>query len=67
MFEVVISSFSNSVDKAIDEYHDSTSYTNSSNHSSSSSSSNSSSSSSSGNTTDEEYTSSVPGIPLEVF
>ena len=57
MFEVVISSSSNRVDKAIDEYHDSTSYTNSSNHSSSSS----------GNTTDEEYTSSVPGIPLEVF
>ena len=47
MSEIVVSS-SNSVDKAIDEYHDSN-Y--------SGSSSNSSSSSSSGNTTDKEYTS----------
>ena len=56
MSEVVVSSSSNSVDKAIDEYHDSTSYSGSS-----------SSSSSGGNTTNEEYTSSVPKVPLEVF
>ena len=55
MSEVVVSSSNNSVDKAIDEYHDSTNY------------SGSSSSSSSGNTTDGEYTSSVPGVPLKVF
>ena len=58
MSKVVISSSSNSVDKAIDEYHDSTSY---------SDSSSCSSCSTSGNTTNEEYTSGVPGIPLEVF
>ena len=63
MFEVVISSSSNSVDKAIYDYHDSTSY----NDSSSRSSSSSSSSSSSGNTTNEEYTFGVPRISLEVF
>ena len=57
MFEVEVSSSSNSVDKAIDEYHDSTS----------SSSSSSSSSNSGGNTTDEEYTFSVLGVPLKVF
>ena len=56
MFEVEVSSSSNSVDKAIDEYHDSTS-----------SSSSSSSSNSGGNTTDEEYTFSVLGVPLKVF
>ena len=56
MSEVVVSSSSNSVDKAIDKYHDSTSYSGSN-----------SNTSSSGNTTDEEYTSSVPGVPLEVF
>ena len=56
MFEVVVSSSSNSVDKAIDKYHDSTSYNGSS-----------SNSISSGNTTDEEYTSVVPRIPLEVL
>ena len=55
MSKVVVSSSSNSVDKAIDECHDSTNY------------SGSSSSSSNGNTTDEEYTSGVPGVPLEVF
>ena len=55
MFEVVVSSSSKSVNKALDEYHDSTSY------------SDSSSSSSSGNTTDEEYTSGVPRVPLDVF
>lgn len=59
MSEVVVSLSSNSVDKSINEYHDSTSY--------SGSSSNSSSSSSSGNTTNEEYTSGVPGVHLEVF
>ena len=57
MSKVVVSSSSNSVDKAINEYHDSTSY----------SGSNSSSSSSSGNTTNEEYTFGVPRVPLEVF
>ena len=56
MFEIAISSSSNSIDKAIDEYHDS-------NYSGSSSSSNSSG----GNTTDEEYTSDVLGVPLEVL
>ena len=56
MSEVVVSSSSNSVDKAIDEYHDSTSYSGSS-----------SSSSSNGNTMDKVYTSGVPGVPLEVF
>ena len=56
MSEVVISSSSNSVDKAIDKYHDSTSYSGSS-----------SNSISSGNTTNEKYTSGVPGIPLEVL
>ena len=61
MSEIVLSSSSNSIDKVIDKYRDSSSYTNSSSNSSSSSSS-----SSSGNTT-EEYMSSVPGVPLEVF
>ena len=59
MSEVVVSLSSNSVDKAIKKYHDSTSY--------SGSSSSSSSSSSSGNTTNEEYTSGVPRVPLKVF
>ena len=58
MSEVVVSSSSDSVDKAIDECHDSTNY---------SGSSSSSSSSSNGNTTNEEYTSGVPGGPLKVF
>ena len=58
MSKVVVSSSSNSVDKAIDECHDSTNY---------SGSSSSSSSSSNGNTTDEEYTSGVLGVPLKVF
>ena len=57
MSKVVVSSSSNSVDKAIDEYHDSTNYSGSSN----------SSSSSSGNTTDEEYTSGITRVPLKVF
>lgn len=59
MFETVISSTSNSIDKAIDKYHDTTSY--------SGSSSSTSNSSSRGNTTNEGYTSGVPGVPLEVF
>ena len=58
MSKVVISSSSNSVDKAIDEYYDTTSYSDSSSRSSSSISR---------NITDEECTSGVPGIPLEVF
>ena len=64
MSEVVVSSSSNSVDKAIDEYHDSISYSGST---SSSSSSSNSSSSSGRNTMNEEYTSGVLGVPLEVF
>ena len=56
MSEIVVSLSSNSVDKAINECHDS-SYSDSS----------SNNSSSSGNTTDEEYTSSVPRVPLEVL
>ena len=56
MSEIVVSSSSNSVNQAIDEYHDS-SYSGSS----------SNSSRISGNTTDEEYTSGVPRVPLEVF
>ena len=59
MSEIVVSLSSNSIDKAIDEYHDSTSY--------SGSSSSTSNSSSGGNTMDEEYTSIVPGVPLEVL
>ena len=56
MSEVVVSSSSNSVDKAIDEYHDDTNYSGSS-----------SNSSSSGNTSDEEYTSGVPRVPLDIL
>ena len=56
MSEIVVSSSSNSVDKPIDEYHNSN-YSGSSNNSSSSS----------GNTTNEEYTSGVPRVPLEVL
>ena len=62
MFEIVLSSSSNSVDKAIDEYHDTTSFSGSSSDSSSGSNS-----SSGGNITDEEYMFGVPRIPLEVF
>ena len=61
MSEIVVSSSSNSVDKAINEYHDTTSYRGSS------SGSSSSNNSSGGNTTYEEYTFGVPGFPLEVF
>ena len=56
MSEVVVFSSSNSVDKAIDWYHDSSSYSGSN-----------SNNSSSGNTTDEEYTIGVLGVPLEVL
>ena len=60
MFETVLSSSSNSMDKAIDEYHDLVSFSGSSDDNSDSESN------SDGNTTDE-YTSSVPGVPLEVL
>ena len=55
MSEIVVSSFSNSMEKAIDEYYDE-----------SSDSSSGTSDSSGGNTTDEEYVSRVPGFPVEV-
>ena len=55
------SSSSDNVDKAIDEYTDPSSFSGSSD-----SNSSSSGSSSEGNTTDE-YTSGVPGVPLEVL
>ena len=61
MSEVVLSLSSNSFDKAIDEYHDPSNFSGSSDNSSSGSNSNSG-----GNTTDE-YTFSVPGVPLEVL
>ena len=63
MFEIVLSSSSDSVDKAIDEYIDPSSFSGSSD---SNSIGNGSGSSSEGNTTDE-YTSGVPGVPLEVL
>ena len=53
MSEIVVSLSSNSIDKAIDEYHDTTSCNGFSSGSSSSSSNSSSSSSSRGNTMDE--------------
>ena len=56
MSEVIVFSSSNSADKAIDWYHDSSSYSGSN-----------SNNSSSGNTTDEEYTIGVLGVPLEVL
>ena len=59
MSDVVVSSSNNSVDKAIDEYHDSTSY--------SGSNSSTSNNCSGGNTMNEEYTSGVPRVPLEVL
>lgn len=60
MPEITISSSSNSVNKEIDEYYDTISY--------SGSSSGSSSNNSSGeNTTDEKYMSGAPGITLEVL
>ena len=57
MSESVLSSSSNSIEKAIDEYHDTTSYSGSSE----------SSHSSEGSSTDEGYTSGVPGFPVEVI
>ena len=59
MSETVISSSSNSIEKDIDEYHDTTSYN--------SSSSSTSHSGSEGSTTDEGYTSGIPRVPLEVL
>ena len=56
MFETVISLSSNSTKKAIDEYYDTTGDSGSSN----------SSHSSEGSSSDKGYTSSVPGLPLEV-
>ena len=61
MSEIVLSSSSDSVDKAINEYTDRSSFSGSSDNNSSSSGS-----SSEGNTTDE-YTSGVPRVPLEVL
>ena len=61
MSEIVLSSSSDSVDRAIDEYTNRSSFSGSSD-----SNSSSSGSSSEGNTSDE-YTSSIPGVPLEVL
>ena len=63
MFEIVLSSSSDSVDKAIDEYTDPSSFSGSSD---SNNSGSGSGSSSEGNTTDE-YESGVPELPLEVI
>ena len=60
MSKIVVSLSGNSVDKVVDEYRDS-SYSGSNSNGSNGSSGNS------GNTTDEEYTSSVLGVPLEVL
>ena len=60
MSETVLSSSSNRVDKAIDEYHDLTSFSGSSDDSSDSESS------SDGNIMDK-YTFGVPRVPLEVL
>ena len=60
MFEIVLSSSSDNVDKAIDEYTDPSSFSGSSD-----SNSSGSGSSNEGNTTNE-YESGVPGLPLEV-
>ena len=57
---ILLSSSSDSVDKAIDEYSDHSSF-------SGSSDSDSSSGSSSGGNTTDEYISGVPGVPLKVF
>ena len=57
---IVLSSSSDSVDKAIDEYSNRSSF-------SGPSDSDSSSGSSSGGNTTDEYISSVPGVPLEVL
>ena len=60
MSEIVLSSTSDNVDKAIDEYTDPSSFSGSSD-----SNSSGSGSSSEGNTMDE-YESGIPGLPLEV-
>ena len=60
MSENVVTLSSNSIDKAINEYHNTTSY------SGSSSSTSSSGSSSEGNSMDEGYTFGVPRVPLEI-
>ena len=60
MSETALSSSSNSVDKAIDEYHDLSSFSGSSDDSSNSDSS-------SGRNTTDEYTSGVLGVLLEVL
>ena len=65
MSEIVLSSSNDSVDKAIDEYTDPSSFSGSGD-SNSSGSGNGSGSSSEGNTADK-YTSGVPGVPLEVL
>ena len=57
MSEIILSSSRNSNDREIDKYHDS----------SLSGSSTDSSISSGGNTTNEQYTSGVPGVPLDIF
>ena len=67
MFEIIMSSFSNSDNREIDEYHDSSNGSSYSNSNSSKSSSSSSSSNSGGNTTDKQYTSRVLGVPLEAI
>ena len=59
MSEITVSSSSNSNDREIDEYHDSSL--------SGSSTDSSSNSSSRGKTMDEQYTSGVPGVPLDIF
>ena len=59
MSEITLSSSSNSVDKAIDEYHDLSSFRGSSD--------SSSSNSSSGGNTKDEYMSGVLGVHLEVL
>ena len=57
---ILLSSSSDSVDKAIDEYSDRSSF-------SGSNDSDSSSGSSSGGNTTDEYISGVPGVPIEVL
>ena len=62
MSEIVVSSSSDRDDREIDEYHDESNSIDSGSDTDSSQSS-----SSGGNTTDEQYSSRVPGIPLEVL
>ena len=64
MSEIIVSLSSNSDNREINEYHDSTSDSSSSSNNGSRSSG---SSSNGGNTTDEQYTFEVPGVPLEVL